>query len=535
MYSTDANMDEDKTREQLIEELAHVRRRLAEFEAGYACTYESIQQSEDRYRALFEESRDVIYISAREGLILEINKAASELFGYARDELLGMDIHELYADSADRDKFQREIEEKGSLKDYEMRLRRKNGTDIYCLITSTVRHDREGAVLGYQGIIHDITERKQAERALRLSEERFSKVFHSSPDWIAISTLSDGRFIDVNDAFLRITGYSREEVIGHTSDELNLWVDPNERSRMIDMLKERREIRDHEAQFRMKSGDIRTMLRSAELIDLEGEPCMINITRDITGRKQAEEEIRKLNRELEQRILELTETNRELDAFSHSVSHDLRAPLVAIGGFARRLLRKHSDDLDAAGLDMLNTILANVQNMERLINDLLAFSRSGRQRMNLLDVDMEELVSTVFEELRAIVPGRKVHLKAGKLLPAYADPSLIRQVIMNLLSNAFKFTRTREEAVIEAGSRYDGNDVLYYVKDNGVGFDMRYANRLFDVFQRMHGDEGFEGTGIGLSIVQRIVVRHGGRVWAEGSAGKGAVFYFTLPQKRQGD
>ncbi|MCL4491373.1 MAG: PAS domain S-box protein [Nitrospirae bacterium] len=410
MYSTDANMDEDKTREQLIEELAHVRRRLAEFEAGYACTYESIQQSEDRYRALFEESRDVIYISSREGLILEINKAASELFGYAWDELLGMDIHELYADSADRDKFQREIEEKGSLKDYEMRLRRKNGTDIYCLITSTVRHDREGAILGYQGIIHDIT-----------------------------------------------------------------------------------------------------------------------------GRKQAEEEIRKLNRELEQRILELTETNRELDAFSHSVSHDLRAPLVAIGGFARRLLRKHSDDLDAAGLDMLNTILANVQNMERLINDLLAFSRSGRQRMNLLDVDMEELVSTVFEELRTIVPGRKVHLKAGKLLPAYADPSLIRQVIMNLLSNAFKFTRTREEAVIEAGSRYDGNDVLYYVKDNGVGFDMRYANRLFDVFQRMHGDEGFEGTGIGLSIVQRIVVRHGGRVWAEGSVGKGAVFYFTLPQKRQGD
>ncbi|MCL5237373.1 MAG: PAS domain S-box protein [Nitrospirae bacterium] len=410
MYSTDANMDEDKTREQLIEELAHVRRRLAEFEAGYACTYESIQQSEDRYRALFEESRDVIYISSREGLILEINKAASELFGYAWDELLGMDIHELYADSADRDKFQREIEEKGSLKDYEMRLRRKNGTDIYCLITSTVRHDREGAILGYQGIIHDIT-----------------------------------------------------------------------------------------------------------------------------GRKQAEEEIRKLNRELEQRILELTETNRELDAFSHSVSHDLRAPLVAIGGFARRLLRKHSDDLDAAGLDMLNTILANVQNMERLINDLLAFSRSGRQRMNLLDVDMEELVSTVFEELRTIVPGRKVHLKAGKLLPAYADPSLIRQVIMNLLSNAFKFTRTREEAVIEAGSRYDGNDVLYYVKDNGVGFDMRFANRLFDVFQRMHGDEGFEGTGIGLSIVQRIVVRHGGRVWAEGSVGKGAVFYFTLPQKRQGD
>ncbi len=486
------------------------------------------------YRDLFEESRDVIYVSSREGKILDINRSASEFFGYDRSELIGMDFSELYADPLDRVKFQHEIEERGSVKDYEIRFRRKNGTELYCLLTSTIRLSPTGDILGYQGIIHEITERKKAERALRQSEERFSKIFHSSPDWIAISTLSDGRFIDVNDAFLQITGYSREEVIGKTSAELSLWVDSDARDSMISMLREQHEIRDHEARFRMKSGEIRTMLRSAELIDLEGTPCIINITRDITERKRAEEEIKKLNSELEKRVSELIETNKELDAFSHSVSHDLRTPLVTIGGFARMLLKKHADGLNETGKDMLNAIQVNVRRMERLIDDLLSFSRSGRQKMNLEDIDMDELVRNVFEDLKAIAPGRTIHLTAGKLHPAYADASLIRQVLVNLFSNSFKFTRTREVAVIEVFSRPDGRHILYSVKDNGVGFDMQYEEKLFEVFQRGHDAESFEGTGIGLSIVHRIITRHGGRVWAKGSVGEGAVFYFTLPQKGSG-
>lgn len=364
--------------------------------------------------------------------------------------------------------------------------------------------------------------------ALRLSEEKFAKVFRSSPDWIAITTLSDGRFVEVNDAFLWITGYSREEVVGKPSSELRLWVDPQERLNMVEELREKGVIRNHEVRFRMKSGEIRTMLRSAELIDLEGVECMISVTRDITDRKRAEEEIRSLNYELEQRIAELTEANKELDAFNASVSHDLRSPLMVIGGFTKIVLREHADCLDLKGVEMLQTIQKSVGKMENLINDLLAFSRSGRKQLNVARVDMRDLAQSVFDDLSATVPDRKVKFDVGDILPADVDRSLMRQVFANLIANAIKFTRHREVAVIEVRSRVEGDHIVYSVRDNGVGFDMQSSDRLFNVFQRLHRSEEFEGTGLGLSIVHRIVSRHGGRAWAEGKVGGGATFHFSV-------
>ncbi|MGE5239334.1 MAG: sensor histidine kinase [Chloroflexota bacterium] len=364
--------------------------------------------------------------------------------------------------------------------------------------------------------------------ALRLSEEKFAKVFRSSPDWIAITTLSDGRFVEVNDAFLWITGYSREEVLGKPSSELRLWVDPQERLNMVEELREKGIIRNHEVRFRMKSGEIRTMLRSAELIDLEGVECMISVTRDITDRKRAEEEIRSLNYELEQRIAELTEANKELDAFNASVSHDLRSPLMVIGGFTKIVLREHADCLDLKGVEMLQTIQKSVGKMENLINDLLAFSRSGRKQLNVARVDMRDLAQSVFDDLSATVPDRKVKFDVGDILPADVDRSLMRQVFANLIANAIKFTRHREVAVIEVRSRVEGDHIVYSVRDNGVGFDMQSSDRLFNVFQRLHRSEEFEGTGLGLSIVHRIVSRHGGRAWAEGKVGGGATFHFSV-------
>ena len=507
--------------------MAALRSRVAELEEEAVRT----QSGDACYRDLFEDSRDAVYVSSREGNILTINKAGLELFGYPREEIVGMDIRALYADPQDRERFRREIERTGAVKDYEVPLLRKDGTRIICIITSTVRRSSEGGIIGYQGIIRDVTAYKKAEKALRRSEEKFSTIFRSSPDWIAISALEDGRLIDVNDAFLRITGYSRNEVIGKTSAELGLWVDPEERGRFVELLREKREIRSHEAKFRLKSGEVRIFLRSAELIELDGETCVINITRDITERKRAGEEIKKLNMELQQRVAELTGANKELDAFGHSVSHDLRAPLITIGGFSRRLLKNYSGVLDTKGREMLKTIQSNVGMMEDLINDLLTFSRSGRQAMKIGEVDMEGLVKAVFEELMTGIRGRTVELKIGELLPAFADRALIRQVMINLLSNAFKFTRGREEAQIEVGSKREGEWVEYYVKDNGVGFDMKFAEKLFDVFQRAHSADDFEGTGIGLSIVHRIVTRHGGRLRAEGKVGEGAAFCFTLPAK----
>lgn len=481
------------------------------------------------YRDLFEDSRDAVYVSSREGSILTINRAGVDLFGFSREEMMGMDIRTLYVNSHDRERFIQEIEKRGTVKDYEVQLRRKDGTRLICLITSSVRRSPQEEIIGYQGIIRDVTAYKKAEEALRRSEEKFSKIFRSSPDWIAISAFEDGRLIDVNDTFLKITGYTREEVIGKTSAELGLWVDPEERRRFVELLREKREIRGHEAKFRLKSGEVRIFLRSAELIELDGETCIINITRDITERRRAGEQIKKLNTELQQRIVELTGANKELDAFSHSVSHDLRAPLITIGGFARRLLKGYAGALDEKGREMLNTIQSNVKKMDALINDLLTFSRSGRQAMKFVDVDMAGLVRDVFEDLMTEIRGRKIEMKMGDILPALADRVLVRQVIMNLLSNALKFTRTREKTIIEVESRHEGDWVVYCVKDNGVGFDMKEAGRLFEAFKRAHRQADFEGTGIGLSIVHRIITRHGGRVWAEGKEGEGAAFYFTLP------
>ena len=238
---------------------------------------------------------------------------------------------------------------------------------------------------------------------------------------------------------------------------------------------------------------------------------------------------KELNKELEQNIKKVTELNKELEAFSYSVSHDLRTPLIVIGGFSRRLFKNYSDKLDAKGREALNIIQENAQKMSQFIDELLAFSRSERQEMKLEDVDMEKLARTVLEELK-IFTSERTSIKIRDLPPAHGDKIMLHHVFYNLISNTIKFTRDREMAIIEIGCKHEKDDYIYYVKDNGAGFDMQYADKLFNVFQRLHKDDEFEGTGVGLAIVQRVIKRHGGQVWAEGKINGGATFYFSLPK-----
>jgi two-component system sensor kinase len=245
--------------------------------------------------------------------------------------------------------------------------------------------------------------------------------------------------------------------------------------------------------------------------------------------RQSEQEIRKLNKELEERLIELTTVNKELEAFSYSVSHDLRAPLRAISGFSHILFKDYSDKLDDEGRRILNIIQRNTQNMGQLIDDLLSFSRLGRQDIKLSNLNIAGVATAVFKELEANTPQRTLQLNINTVAPAYGDRAMIQQVFINLLSNAIKFTSTRHSPVIEIGGWVEGKENIYYVRDNGVGFDMQYVNKLFGVFQRLHRQDEFEGTGVGLALVQRIIHRHGGRVWAEGKVNEGATFYFTLP------
>ncbi len=242
-------------------------------------------------------------------------------------------------------------------------------------------------------------------------------------------------------------------------------------------------------------------------------------------------ESQKLTRDLKHYADKLATANKELESFSYSISHDLRSPLRAIDGFSRILLKEYGGNVDSEGKRLLDIVRTNAQRMGQLIDDLLAFSRVGRSEMKLSEINMEELASKVCEELNAGVAGKTPQCEVGSLPPAYGDRAMMRQVIFNLLANAIKFTRTREEARIEMGGREDGAENVYYVKDNGVGFDAQYGHKLFGVFQRLHDMDEFEGTGIGLSIVKRIVEKHDGRVWAEGALNEGATFYFALPKR----
>ncbi len=613
---------------------------------------------------ILDHVSDAVIATDENFVIKSWNSAAEQMYGWEADEVIGRSGEEVlqteFTDTA-REEAIRLLRDTGEFSE-EVTQTRKDGTKLHVDTRTVTVYADDSRISNIVSVNRDITERKGAEEELRQSQQLFSGVFQASPTPVALTHLPDGKIMDVNEAFCELFGYSREEIIGHTSLEIGV-ADPESRQRAVAMLNEKGLIRNLEQKARTRSGKLLTILNSVETINVSGDSyaltTLIDITdrkraedallesqaqmsgifnsamdaiisidahqrilifnpaaeamfqcdqseaigqplerfipdrfreahrqhidnfgqtgvtrramkgfavvfgrrsngeefpseasisqidiagkkiytvilRDITERKQAEEEVRRLNEKLEERVIERTAqlhaSNKELEAFSYSVSHDLRAPLRAINGYTQILVEDYMSVLDEEGKRVCNIISAEARRMGELIDDLLSFSRLSRKEIQAARVDMKALASSVFGELTKEADRERIDFKVGKLPAAHGDPSLLHQVWVNLISNAIKFTSKKDRAIIEVGTKRSDNEDIYCVRDDGAGFDIQYVDKLFGVFQRLHSEDEFEGTGVGLAIVQRIIQRHGGRVWAEGETGKGATFYFALPR-----
>ena len=383
-------------------------------------------------------------------------------------------------------------------------------------------------------------ERRQAEAA----NSRLAAIVESSDDAIYSRTL-DGTITTWNEGAERLYGYAAEEIVGRSVDMLLLPDHKNELAEQLEHVRQGTTVRHYEAvRVRRDGSRIDVSLSMSPIKDEAGGVIGASmIVRDVSEQHRAEAEVRRLNNELEQRVFdrtaELDAANKELEAFAYSVSHDLRAPLRHVSGFAGLLAERTGKGLDDKSRHYVARISASVHEMGVLIDDLLQFSRTGRAELKIEPVDMDASLAEALEPLQREADGRDIEWAIAPLPDVVADRALLRQVWANLLGNAVKYTRGRAPARIEIGSGNSAgvgvgaDGTVFWVRDNGVGFDMEYAHKLFGVFQRLHSTAEFEGTGIGLANVHRIITRLGGRVWAEGEIDEGAAFFFTLPQRKE--
>jgi PAS domain S-box-containing protein len=497
----------------------------------------TLRESEAKYRTLVESIPQKIFMKDRSFRWVSINEKFAHDFGLRPEEVVGKVDADLFPPEL-ATKYHADdvrILETGKTEELEERYILE-GRETWVNTIKTPVRDTNGEIVGVLGVFWDITERKQAEEAVRLAGAYNRSLIEASLDPL-VTISSEGKITDVNRATETATGLRRDQLVG--TDFSGYFTDPKRARRGYQQVLAEGSVIDYPLTIRHTDGHTIDVLYNASVFgDEAGEVRRVfAAARDITERKRAEEAIKELNAELEERVrqrtAQLEAANKELEAFSHSVSHDLRAPLRAIDGFSRIVMDDYGDRLDDEGKRQLEVIRANTQKMGRLIDDLLAFSRAGRAELRRADVDMKGLVHSVFPELVPTEEGRaRIDFVVGELPNAWADGDLIRQVWVNLLSNAVKFSCLRERAVIHVTGALEDDRVVYHVSDNGVGFDMRYADKLFGVFQRLHSSREFEGTGVGLALAQRIVHRHDGEVWGEGTVDDGATFSFALPEER---
>lgn len=496
---------------------------------------EAVRESEERFRTMVEAIPQLAWMADPDGYIFWYNQRWYEYTGTTPEQMEGWGWQSVH----DPDMLPRVMErwkqsiDTGRPFEMEFPLRGADGRFRRFLTRVQPLRDAEGHITRWFGTNTDVDELLEAQEAVRESEEKYRNLFTSMREGFALIEIvldetgkpRDCRYLEVNPAFGANTGLTPNAVIGKTFHE----VLPEIEEYWIEFYGEVA-LTGVPARTEQYNRDLDRYFSASAFSPAPGQVAVL--FSDVTERWKAEEEIRKLNAELEERVrlrtAELEESNRELEAFSYSVSHDLRAPLRAIDGFSNAVLKNYLESLDDRGQDYLKRIRAAAQRMAQLIDDILGLSRATRAEMHRQPVDLSAMAVEVFHDFQKSQPERKAEITVQPDMIVDADSHLLRIALDNLLGNAWKFTGRRDVTRIDVGSLEQDGERVYYVRDNGAGFNPTYADKLFSPFQRLHAENEFPGTGIGLALVQRILRRHGGRIWAESAADQGATFYFAL-------
>lgn len=505
----------------------------------------ALRENEKKYRQLAENISDVIWTTDLNLNTNYITPSIKRITGETPEEHIKRKMEDKFPPESLKiindilaEEFSRETDPEADPdrnQVFEVEHIRADGKKYWIEMSVSFIRDKNGLPIGIQGITRNIDDRKKAELAQKESEKSYRQLINGMSETVWVIGL-DATIMEINKRAVEILGYSKEELVGSRLDLIDKSISPDDIARMINNPPTEKMI-TFETRHTTKSGNSFPVEINSSLITYKEQPAILSIARDITRRKQTEEEIRSLNSELEIRVekrtAELLESNKELEAFAYSVSHDLRSPLRAINSFTAILHEDHINLEDSEAMRLCSIIRDNTTKMSTLIDGLLDFSRLGRTALQKSVINMGQMVESVFQEIAEPHEKEKIRFVNSLSCKAYGDYMLINQVWVNLISNAIKFTSQKSEPEIIIGCKPQNGHLLVSIKDNGAGFDMRYADKLFGVFHRAHNDKEFSGTGVGLALVQRIIQRHGGNIWAEGEPGMGATFYFTLPREKE--
>lgn len=496
---------------------------------------QKLKESEERFRHLTQGVKDyAIFMIDINGNVVSWNKGAERIKGYKADEITGRNISIFYLEKDRKEgkpKYNMEMALKNGRHETEGWRMRKDRSVFWANVVFTPIYDDTGLHTGFSEITRDLTFQKRAEEEIMKTNDFLDSVLENIPNMVFVKDAKALRFVRFNKAGEELLGFSRRDLLGKNDYDFFPKEQADNFTAKDRLVLEGGTLVDiPEELINTSNGQRWLHTRKIPIKDVNGNPLyLLGISEDITEKREVDEQVKQLNRELSQSVMQMELANKELESFSYSVSHDLRAPLRAIRGYTKILMEDYASSLEEDAQKMMNAVTTNAERMSQLIDDLLAFSRMGKKEINIDEVNMKAMAQAALNEIKGAHNNSiKTKVTIHELLPARADSSLMINVFTNLISNAIKYSGKSSNPEVVVNSFHKDGENIYSIKDNGVGFDMKYYDKLFGVFQRLHSNAEFEGTGVGLALVKRIITRHGGRVWAEAEPNKGATFYIAL-------